>query len=85
MCAEVGFVMGITSSGVICDVCGKYILLDAMHRFKVTGIEGELLCHTKCKQALIDCGSDWRKLPEGRLRTAFEEADTKTHYQKMVL
>ena len=70
--------MGITSSGPICDVCGEYILLDpAMEQFKVTGIEGVLICHTKCKQTLIDCGSDWRKLPDGRLRKAFEDADSK--------
>ena len=69
--------MGITSSGAICDVCGTYILLDTITKFNVPGIEEMLICHTKCKQTLIDCGSDWRKLPAGRLRTAFEDADTK--------
>ena len=67
--------MGITSSGAICDVCGKYILLDTIHKFKVTGIEGILICHTECKSALTDCQGDWRKLPEGRLRQAFKDAD----------
>ena len=67
--------MGLTSSGPICDVCGKYILLDTLHEFKVTGIKGTLICHTECKTALVDCQGDWRKLPEGRLRQAFEDAD----------
>ena len=70
--------MGITSSGAVCDVCGEYILLDTLHQFKVTGIADVLICHTKCKQTLINCSGDWRKLPAGRLRQAFEDANTET-------
>jgi hypothetical protein len=30
-----------------------------------------------CKQILIDCGKDWKKLPEGPLKKAFEKAQAK--------
>ncbi len=69
----------ITSSGAVCDVCGQYILpLDPeerVHSFTVTGITRTLHCGNRCKQALLDAGSDWTKLPDGPLRTAFEEAE----------
>ena len=68
----------ITSSGAKCDVCGRYILPidpdELVHTFKVSGINKDLHCDNACKQKIIDCGSDWNKLPEGPLRKAFEEA-----------
>jgi len=67
--------MTITSSGLRCDVCGNYILLSDYEGFDATGIDGELHCHVpKCKQAIIDAGKDWTKLPAGPLRRAFEDA-----------
>ena len=72
--------MSVTSTGLRCDVCGDYflpVLDDVYERFGVKGIDGELHCHPKCKQALIDCGKDWTKLPSGPLRDAFEEAAKK--------
>jgi len=69
--------MTITSSGVICDVCGKYILpLDENERvnfFSVKGIEEKLCCDNACKEILKSCGKDWKKLPDGRLKKAFQE------------
>ena len=67
--------MTLTDSGMRCDVCGQYILLEYAKVFKVTGIEGSLHCHKKCKQVFIDCGKDWRLLPDGPLRDAFQSAD----------
>ena len=71
----------ITSSGAKCDVCGKFILPidpdELVHTFTVKGIDRDLHCDNKCKQLLIDAGKDWRKLPDGPLRKAFEEAETK--------
>jgi len=65
----------ITSSGVICDVCGEYVLLDAVQMFSVTGMDRMAHCHaTGCKQALVAASDDWQLLPAGPLRTAFEEA-----------
>ena len=65
----------LTNSGLKCDVCGQYILLENAIQFKVTGVAGTLHCHHSCKQVFIDCGKDWRKLPDGPLRIAFEEVD----------
>jgi len=69
----------ITSSGAKCDVCGRFILPfdpeERVNPFKVKGINRELHCDNKCKQLLIDAGKDWHKLPDGPLRTAFEEAE----------
>jgi len=65
----------ITSGGVICDVCGKYILLDGVEMFSLTGMDRPGHCHaTGCKQALVDASDDWQLLPAGPRRTAFEEA-----------
>lgn len=69
----------ITSSGVKCDVCGKFILpLDPdelVHTFSVAQIPGRKLhADNKCKRAVLDCGGDWQKLPSGPLREAYEEA-----------
>ena len=66
--------MTITSSGVMCDVCGKFILFEEYQEFSVHGIEKRLHCDMKCKQLLIDAGTDWEKLPDGPLRKAFEQA-----------
>ena len=68
----------ITSSGVVCDVCGKYILpLDPdelVNFFSIKGIKETLHCDNKCKQLLLSINKDWTKLPkEGRLYKAFEE------------
>ena len=75
--------MTITSSGLICDVCGEYILLDEAQPFSVKGINGMLHCHVGrigdrvCLQELEDAleAGDWEKLPDGPLRKAFEEAN----------
>jgi hypothetical protein len=69
--------VSITSSGLVCDVCGKHILPifdESYERFSVRGIGHELQCHNACKQSLVDAGGDWEKLPEGPLRKAFSVA-----------
>lgn len=68
----------ITSSGAICDVCGKYILPidpeELVNCFGVKGIKETLHCDNKCKQLLLSINNDWTKLPkEGRLYKAFNE------------
>ena len=69
----------ITSSGAKCDVCGKYILpLDPeerVHHFGVKGIDKTLCCDNACKKILKQIGSDWKKLPNGPLKKAFQEAE----------
>jgi hypothetical protein len=74
----------ITSSGALCDVCGKYILpllsmfgleeTERVNEFKVKGITEILHCDNKCKELLQTIGKDWTKLPkEGRLYKVFAE------------
>ena len=66
----------LTPSGPMCDVCGKYILLDpSMETFAVQGITQALTCHTKCRPAVEDAlkGTSWKLLPDGPLRKVFEE------------
>ena len=67
----------ITSSGAICDVCGKYILpLDPEERVNTFSVEGAnrlLHCHNACKEKVLLAGSDWHLLPPGPLREAFEK------------
>lgn len=70
--------MSITSSGLVCDVCGKHILPifdESYERFGVRGVDRELSCHNECKQYLIDAGKEWKMLPEGPLRQAFNDAE----------
>ena len=66
----------ITSSGAKCDVCGCYILplnpKELVHTFKVKGIDKDLHCDNSCKQKIIECKSDWKKLPEGPLKKVFQ-------------
>lgn len=66
--------MTIQRAGPVCDVCGKYILLDkSVNPFSVTGFKNTLHCHDKCKEKIQSCGKDWHLLPAGPLRNAFEE------------
>lgn len=67
--------MTISSAGPVCDVCGKYILLESFHNFTVEGIKPMLQCHDKCKSVLEAAVTekDWTMLPIGPLRWAFEE------------
>ena len=70
----------ITSSGLMCDVCGKFILpLPGVtySSFKCKGIDAELHCHDKGCYDLLNKSldaKDWKMLPVGPLRIVFEEA-----------
>lgn len=64
----------LTQHGPVCDICGEYILLDPVESFSVKGIKGTLFAHSpKCWDALQECDKDWRRLPVGPLRKAFEK------------
>jgi hypothetical protein len=71
--------MTLTSSGHNCDVCGKYILglfeKDLVYPVKIRGINRMLDCCHDCIEIIKNCSGDWKKLPEGRLRKAFEEGE----------
>jgi len=66
----------ITSSGAKCDVCGKFILpgfSESVNPFGVEGIDKTLHCDDDCKKIIVEAKGDWKKLPDGPLRTAFAE------------
>lgn len=69
-----------TSSGPICDVCGKYILPifdERMYQLKIEGIEKVLDAHSECgaqvHRICAQPNGTWKDLPEGPLRKAFEK------------
>ena len=73
--------MGLTSSGPICDVCGKYILPlgdEGVNWFRCGGVR-DLCCHNACKAPVLEMTEkkDWKVLPAGPLREAFEVAEQK--------
>lgn len=68
--------MTLTQHGPRCDVCSDYILLDkSINPFSVEGIGQELHCHDKCKPLVLEAMAkkDWKLLPIGPLRKAYEE------------
>jgi hypothetical protein len=70
--------MTITSSGARCDVCGDFILPfpgEWVNPFKCTGIGRELHACNKCKKIVLGIDKDWKKLPDGPLRQAFERVE----------
>lgn len=78
-----GGCMTITSSGPWCDVGGHYILpLDPeelVHGFRLEGISSDLdACneHFKMLKVASEAG-DWHLLPEGPLRSAFENQEAR--------
>jgi hypothetical protein len=67
--------MSMTSSGPICDICGDYILLEPINFFSCKGIAKTLHAHDKCKLSVEAAAGDWKRLPDGPLRKAFEQAE----------
>lgn len=74
--------MSITSSGAKCDICGNFILpgmSESVNPFTCKGIKETLHCHDDCKPKVLDAlkEKDWKKLPQGPLRIAFEKEEAK--------
>lgn len=72
--------MSITRSGPRCDVCGHFILprfSESVNPFKCKGIDKMLHCDDDCRAILEEAlkKKDWKLLPDGPLRKAFEEAN----------
>lgn len=67
--------MSMSSSGVVCDVCEKYVLLESFHNFSIPGIDQMLQCHDSCKPILLEVveKKDWTLLPEGPIRRCFRD------------
>lgn len=70
----------------MCAVCGESFAAELMmHKavdaISISVVEGKLPVHDKCGELVLKISaedSDWRKLPQGPLRTAFEEAEAGT-------
>ena len=76
--------MTITSSGMRCDVCGNYILFEAVNYFKVDGLAQMLHGDDTCWKAVQKAQEKgkWELLPGGPLRRTFEEAQKKLGGEK---
>ena len=70
----------ITQHGPRCDVCGNYIIAGkSINPFDLHGVVGTLCCHDDCKGVVLEmiAKQDWKLLPEGPLRSFYEENQDK--------
>lgn len=62
-----------------CSLCGKdfmkeIMLGDSVSTIKIDGIDGDLCLHKKCLDKMTEIqGTGWESLPEGPLRSFYEE------------
>lgn len=79
--------MPYTQHGPICDVCGEYILFEAVESFSVNAFKGKLICHAEQCKPKLAAMKLWTDLPSGPLRKAFEilakEDDAWNHSRKV--
>ena len=78
--------MTITSSGAKCDICGDFILpgiSKSTNPFECKGIRGPLHCHDNCKLIAMKAlkKADWKLLPPGPLRKAFEDKEKTSEFK----
>ncbi len=79
--------MSLCPSGLWCDVCGDLMLAEMLvnkpvEQFKVKGCDTMLHCHDKCKKAIKSCDGDWRKLPDGPLKKAYQKCQKEIDSEK---
>lgn len=65
----------------LCPLCGETFIMEIClgKTVQVVGVEGfnkDMCFHDKCLEVLRKNGPDWRTLPEGPLRKAFEKSAT---------
>lgn len=70
---------GIGGSLGMCALCGGSFVAEVLlgREVQVIGVKGfdmDMCVHDKCADVLKQNGSDWRTLPDGPLRQAFENA-----------
>ena len=81
--------MTITSSGPLCDICGKYILLTAYRDFTVTHIVDTMHGHIECTEELekwtIEVGDirDLLEFPDGPLKDVLSDLVLTTPLEEM--
>jgi hypothetical protein len=63
----------------LCALCGETFLAEILlgthvSVLEVEGFNKDLCFHKKCVEVLKQNGKDWRSLPDGPLRRAYEKA-----------
>ena len=68
----------LTQAGPQCDICGEFILIGNCNPFSMEGFKGTLVCHDKCKPFVVEAmkDNDYKVLPAGPLRNAYETYDS---------
>lgn len=70
---------GVGGSLGMCGVCGdgfmtEILLGQRVQMIEVDGFDKDICVHAKCLKTLEANGSDWRTLPDGPMRRAYEKA-----------
>lgn len=63
----------------MCALCGDTFMAEILmgsrvQTVEIEGMDKDVCLHQKCLTVLQKNGSDWRTLPEGPLRRAYEKA-----------
>ena len=66
----------------LCALCGDTFLAEILlgkkvQTVEIEGMDKDVCLHSKCFEVLKKNGPDWRNLPEGPLRRAYEKAAQK--------
>jgi hypothetical protein len=67
----------------MCALCGDTFMLEILlgrnvQTVEIEGFDKDVCLHLKCVEVLEKNGSDWRTLPDGPLRRAYEKAASTT-------
>ena len=67
----------------MCALCGEGFMLEilmgkSVQTVEIEGMDKDVCLHGKCYDVLKKNGSDWRTLPEGPLRRAYETASSQS-------
>lgn len=70
---------GIGGSLGMCALCGDGFMLEILlgkrvQTVEIVGMNKDVCLHEKCMKVLEKNGTDWRTLPDGPLRRAYETA-----------
>ena len=62
----------------MCALCGDTFLVEILlgtmvHRLEIVGMDKDVCLHEKCMKVLENNGPDWRALPDGPLRRAYDK------------
>lgn len=69
----------------MCALCGNNFMLEILtgkmvQTIEVEGFDMAMCLHDKCMKMLEQNGTDWRTLPEGPMRRAYEKNASRLHW-----